>query len=177
MINSHVIISLIFPSVINTHCNKLIIKCNETSDSFIHSLSFALLHKTIMLLSLLHNKHSKNTKHIIWLATTWSLWRTRNNIIFRGDPVNVSSLVDQIIHISWFWFLNRVGLKFNVVFSDWCIDPLSCLQKHWLFPLLNCKGWLPLVLLIIQFCLSKKKCYFHSFSFSRTYNNNSETIE
>jgi hypothetical protein len=38
-------------------------------------------------------KHSKRVKHIIWLATMWSLWHTHTNILFRGDFVNVQSLV------------------------------------------------------------------------------------
>jgi hypothetical protein len=78
---------------------------------------------------LLKGKHSKRVKHIIWLATMWSLWRTRNNIIFRGDFVNVQSLVDQIIYISWFWFISRVGTNVNFVFSDWCNNPLKCLHS------------------------------------------------
>jgi hypothetical protein len=63
-------------------------------------------------------KHSKRVKHIIWLATMSSLWHTRNNIIFRGDFVNVQSLVDQIVYISWFWFISRIGVNVNIVFSD-----------------------------------------------------------
>jgi hypothetical protein len=78
---------------------------------------------------LLKGKHSKRVKHIIWLATMWSLWRTRNNIIFRGDFVNVQSLVDQIVYISWFWFISRVGTNVNFVFSDWCNNPLKCLHS------------------------------------------------
>jgi hypothetical protein len=28
--------------------------------------------------------NNKKFRHIIWLATTWDLWRMRNNIIFQG---------------------------------------------------------------------------------------------
>jgi hypothetical protein len=33
---------------------------------------------------------SKQYWHIIWLATTWSIWRMRNKILFRGACVNIS---------------------------------------------------------------------------------------
>jgi hypothetical protein len=41
-------------------------------------------------------KYKKYAKgwHLIWLATTWSLWNARNNVM--------RVLVDQIIFISWF---------------------------------------------------------------------------
>jgi hypothetical protein len=42
---------------------------------------------------------------LIWLAIVWSLWRTCNNTIFRGEVVNLSSIVDKISFIYWFWFI------------------------------------------------------------------------
>jgi hypothetical protein len=72
---------------------------------------------------------TKKCRHIIWLATTWSLWKMRNNIIFRGEVVNISSLVDHIIYFAWFWFIGRSGLNVNVTFFDWCNDPLACIQS------------------------------------------------
>ncbi|CAJ2644735.1 unnamed protein product [Trifolium pratense] len=73
--------------------------------------------------------HSKRIRHIIWLATTWSIWRTRNNIIFRGDCVNISSLVEQIVYFSWFWFIGRTWNNVNLVFSEWRNNPLDCFQR------------------------------------------------
>ncbi|CAJ2631177.1 unnamed protein product [Trifolium pratense] len=76
-------------------------------------------------------KNNKNAKgrHLIWLATTWSLWRARNNTMFRGVVANVSVIVDQIIFITWFWFIGRIGNNSCYKFSDWCIDPLACLHS------------------------------------------------
>jgi hypothetical protein len=37
-------------------------------------------------------------------------------ILFRGDCVNASSLVDQIIYIAWFWFIGHSGNTNNLVF-------------------------------------------------------------
>jgi hypothetical protein len=77
---------------------------------------------------LLKGSHYKKFRHLIWLATTWSIWRKRNNIVFRGEFVNTSSLVDQIIYIAWFWLISRGGLSTSVTFSDWCRNPLCCFQ-------------------------------------------------
>jgi hypothetical protein len=46
--------------------------------------------------------NNKRSRHVIWLATTWYLWRKRNNTIFRGEFVNISSFVEQIMYIAWF---------------------------------------------------------------------------
>jgi hypothetical protein len=67
--------------------------------------------------------------HLIWLAITWSLWNAHNNIIFGGEVANVYTIVDKIILISWLWFIGRIGKKLSFVFSDWCKDPLVCLQS------------------------------------------------
>jgi hypothetical protein len=88
----------------------------------------------------------KRYRHIIWLATTWSIWRTRNNIIFRGDSVNVSTLLDQIIYIAWFWYIGRGGFNTSSTFSDWCNNnPLDFFDVSWAIPFLICKGWVPLI--------------------------------
>jgi hypothetical protein len=37
--------------------------------------------------------------HLIWLATTWCLWRLRNNVMFRGILPNLLIFIDQIMYI------------------------------------------------------------------------------
>jgi hypothetical protein len=64
--------------------------------------------------------NSKRFRHIIWLAITWSIWRTRNNILFIGECVNFSSLVNQIIYICWLWFIGRLRSNTNLSFFYWC---------------------------------------------------------
>jgi hypothetical protein len=103
----------------------------------------------------LNDTTNKWSRYIIWLAMTWSLWRKHNNIIFHGEFVNVSSLVEQIKYIDWYWLIGREKTNINVVFSDWCKNPLDCFR--WLHTLLlNCKSWILLMLLIIQYLLIKK---------------------
>jgi hypothetical protein len=35
--------------------------------------------------ALVKSKRFAKARHVIWLATTWNIWQTRNNIMFRGD--------------------------------------------------------------------------------------------
>jgi hypothetical protein len=74
-------------------------------------------------------KIDKRYQHIIWLATTWCLWHMRNNILFRGDCVNISSLVNQIVYTAWFWFIGRLRNNVDLAFSAWYNNPLFCLQS------------------------------------------------
>jgi hypothetical protein len=78
---------------------------------------------------LMKNKKYAKARQVIWLASTRSLWRARNNIKFRGDVVNLNTLVDQIIYISWFLFIGRISNLSFFIFSNWCKDPLSCILR------------------------------------------------
>jgi hypothetical protein len=79
--------------------------------------------------SIIRGKNSKKLRHILWLATTWCIWRTRNNILFRGDHINFNSLVNQIVYIAWLWFIGRLRRNVDFSFSDWCNNPLDCFQR------------------------------------------------
>ncbi|CAJ2645290.1 unnamed protein product [Trifolium pratense] len=68
-------------------------------------------------------------RHLIWLATTWCIWRMRNNIIFRGEGADFQRLFDHIRNISWYWFSGRVGRLDKSTFFDWCNNPLKCLSS------------------------------------------------
>jgi hypothetical protein len=80
-------------------------------------LKFCTQIKIIKIMVLLEVTN-KRSRHIIWLATTWCLWCHRNNIVFHGDYVKASSLVEQIKYIAWFWLIGREKLNVNVAFSD-----------------------------------------------------------
>jgi hypothetical protein len=71
-------------------------------------------------------KGSGRVSRLIWLATTWSIWKLRNDVIFNGVTPDASNLVNNIKTISWLWFSGRFGRKANVSFLNWCIDPLGC---------------------------------------------------
>ncbi|PNY05892.1 ribonuclease H [Trifolium pratense] len=73
------------------------------------------------------SKKGEKVKHLIWLVTTWCIWRLRNNIIFRGALADCAQLVDQIKLISWVWFIGRSGRHCPYLYSDWCVNPLECI--------------------------------------------------
>jgi hypothetical protein len=82
----------------------------------------------LMFGDLIKSNVNKRYRHVIWLATTWCIWRWRNQIVFRGDRVNISTLVDQIIYMLWFWFTGRLRSNVDIFFDTWCNIPLHCLQ-------------------------------------------------
>jgi hypothetical protein len=47
------------------------------------------------------------------------IWRMCNNILFRGAIANDSSLVNQIIYISWFWFIGWFILHRLICMSNY----------------------------------------------------------
>jgi hypothetical protein len=74
-------------------------------------------------------KKGHKVGQFIWLATTWYLWRLRNNIIFRGDFSNLLILVDQIMYILRFWFVCRTVINISYGYVDWCNKSLICLHS------------------------------------------------
>jgi hypothetical protein len=93
----------------------------------------------------------------------------RNNILFRGDCVNISSLVNEIIYMSWFWFIDRLRNNIDLTFSLWCNNPLVYFQYTYSVFSLNCKDWVYLLLLIIWFLLIKMKLSWLVFHISSYY--------
>jgi hypothetical protein len=56
--------------------------------------------------ALMKNKRYANVRHVIWLATTWCLWHTRNKIMFRGEVVNLQSCLDYLYFLVLVYRLN-----------------------------------------------------------------------
>jgi hypothetical protein len=72
-------------------------------------------------------KGGGRVSRLIWLATTWSIWKLHNDVIFNGVTLDATTLVNNIKNVSWLWFSGRFGRKANLTFSYWCIDPLGCI--------------------------------------------------
>jgi hypothetical protein len=79
--------------------------------------------------NIIKDKVHKRCPHIIWLATTWSLWRMQNNFLFQGGSVNLSLLLNQIKFMFWFWFTGRVCNNVDIEFLAWCNNLLACFQN------------------------------------------------
>ncbi|KAK2384525.1 hypothetical protein QL285_071861 [Trifolium repens] len=55
------------------------------------------------------SKDDRRVRHLIWLATTWNIWKHRNNVIFNCVISDASVLLEEIKVTSWVWFINRYG--------------------------------------------------------------------
>jgi hypothetical protein len=93
----------------------------------VNSIAYISIPQHLILFGrLIKGKKQKRLKHIIWLATTWCIWRAHNNIIFRGALVNIPSLINHIFYFSWFWFIGRQKTNVVLSFQEWCNNPLEC---------------------------------------------------
>ena len=57
---------------------------------------------------------------IWWLATTKSIWKLRNDMIFHNQSFHISKLVDSTIFLMWTW-LKGWERDFNVPFHHWSL--------------------------------------------------------
>jgi hypothetical protein len=48
-------------------------------------------------------KDKGRIRYLVWLATTWNFWKTRNNVIFNGGIPDVLALLEDIKLNSWVW--------------------------------------------------------------------------
>jgi hypothetical protein len=111
------VIAQVWNSIFNWSGSSLLVNYASVSE---HFLSFGRI---------LKGKKTKGLWHIIWLATTWCIWRSRNNILFKGDSVNVSSLFNNILYIAWLWFIGSLRSNVDFSFLDWCNNPLACFHR------------------------------------------------
>lgn len=77
---------------------------------------------------MLKGRKLKRLKHLVWIATIWGIWQTRNKVLFDGAVANISSIVHHIKQISWGWFASRKGRKTRLNYGDWLNCPLGCLE-------------------------------------------------
>jgi hypothetical protein len=72
-------------------------------------------------------KGGGHVNRLIWLATTWCLWKHRNQVIFKGATPDATVIVNEVKSFSWFWFSSRFGRNSNSTYSLWCLDLLGCI--------------------------------------------------
>ncbi|MCI36511.1 anthocyanin 3'-O-beta-glucosyltransferase, partial [Trifolium medium] len=44
---------------------------------------------------------------LVWHAVVWTIWTSRNEIIFAGGSSTIDTIVDKVKLSSWKWFLGR----------------------------------------------------------------------
>jgi hypothetical protein len=63
---------------------------------------------------------------VIWLATTWELWKERNNRIFNNLESSISQVVDKIKSVTFRWLkVKLTTLPFN--YHGWWLSPFTVL--------------------------------------------------
>jgi hypothetical protein len=65
---------------------------------------------------------------MIWHAAIWVLWRTMNEMIFRGKVVEAEEIFDRIQAISWKWLLSKKA-RSPSLFYEWCVDHFDCIIR------------------------------------------------
>jgi hypothetical protein len=74
------------------------------------------------------NKRIRYGYSVIWHATVWMLWRSRNEIRFANGVKDVEKVVENIKLLSWRWGLSRRKIPV-CLFYEWCWDPRLCLRS------------------------------------------------
>jgi hypothetical protein len=65
---------------------------------------------------------------LIWHATVWSMWSSRNNAIFSNGVIDPEEVIDAIKMLSWRWGLSRHKIPV-CLYYEWCWDPGLCLGR------------------------------------------------
>lgn len=58
------------------------------------------------------NKNVRKGLGLIWLATIWTLWKTRNDMIFNDDNFAVDVIVERVKVLAWRWILSRMNIPY-----------------------------------------------------------------
>jgi hypothetical protein len=63
---------------------------------------------------------------IIWLASTWAIWKVRNNCVFKNAVIDPYRILEKVKLDSFLWLSsNIVPISFG--FHDWWRHPILCM--------------------------------------------------
>ncbi|KAF1861709.1 hypothetical protein Lal_00026130, partial [Lupinus albus] len=65
---------------------------------------------------------------VIWLATIWEIWLSRNDLIFNNVSPSPHQILDSARVKYWLWIKGQMGIDSATFFSDWITHPLLCLN-------------------------------------------------
>lgn len=65
---------------------------------------------------------------MIWNAVVWCIWEMKNGIVFGDTKVDMVCILDRIKVCYWKWYTAKTQGTF-CSFSDWCVDPLKCIER------------------------------------------------
>lgn len=73
------------------------------------------------------NNEASNQWQVIWLATLWTIWLNRNDIVFNNKRATADAMFEQTQVRSWTW-LHANGKDFVYPQHNWIDSPLQCLD-------------------------------------------------
>jgi len=63
---------------------------------------------------------------VIWHVCVWTVWKEKNNKIFKDKVEDLAQLLDKVKFVSFSWLkANRLTSTFN--YNDWWRHPLICM--------------------------------------------------
>jgi hypothetical protein len=66
---------------------------------------------------------------LIWHTIVWTIWNSRNDVLFLEWTFSVECLVDTMKLLSWKWFLGKnPGTPYS--FYEWGIHPTFCCNRY-----------------------------------------------
>ncbi|KAF1871323.1 hypothetical protein Lal_00020115 [Lupinus albus] len=79
-------------------------------------------------MGLVKDKKCYKVWSVVWLATVWAIWLSRNDLIFNSNLNTPQQILDSARVKSWFWIKNQNGMDFTTPYCDWVANPLACLN-------------------------------------------------
>ncbi|XP_058741005.1 uncharacterized protein LOC131613343 [Vicia villosa] len=68
-----------------------------------HSIQIDIIDHFLSFNTTFKGKYGKNKERMVWMDTTWSVWRMRNDLLFNSIEVDVGELVFNIKLVSRLW--------------------------------------------------------------------------
>jgi hypothetical protein len=81
-----------------------------------------------LIISCATNKKEKAGLCLIWNAYMWVIWSTRNEVIFNNGVVYCDEVADQIMMLSWKWYIGSVA-KGPFMLYEWKWRPMDCMVR------------------------------------------------
>lgn len=65
---------------------------------------------------------------LIWIAVVGAIWSLRNNVIFKGDEVEIVKVVNFIQYKVWLW-IKASNHYFSSSLFEWVTNPRACISS------------------------------------------------
>jgi hypothetical protein len=87
--------------------NMVLLKLNVSRYQVLRKIVFIVLGKLSLHwkfnLKLLLSKKIRSGYYLIWHATIWTIWCSRNKVIFSNGVIDLEEVIDKIKLLAWRW--------------------------------------------------------------------------